>query len=109
MASGTINWNHEGSWTNVQGKLIANLQYFIRNGMCYVLIYDNASYSFTANTWAKVGTLPSECKPSTTVYGSWYNRNSVGGEVQINNSGEVYLISDHTGGLMVSEMVAYPI
>ncbi len=101
-----------GTWVDVPDQpspTIARLKYLVRDGICYVNLYDNSTYSFTGGTWVTLGTIPARCRPSETVYGSWNNRNAKGGEIAITNAGAVMINSNHTGTMFISASIAVPI
>ena len=108
----TIKGNRDGAWANVPNQpsnTIATLTYLVRNGVCYVDIYDNSSYSWTKGSWVTLGTLPVGCRPSTTVYGSWSNRDGHGGECVVTAAGAVMFNSNYTGKVFVSASLAVPL
>ena len=108
MATSTIKSDIQGTWQDVPNANILTLRYINRRGVCYLNIYDNASYSLTSG-WNIVGYLPSGCRPSVNVCGSWANRDGKTGEIQIGTDGSVNLYPHTTGKQFVSASVAVPI
>ena len=112
MASSKIKSNIEGIWKDVPSQpnpSIAKLRYMIRNGICYVMAYDNASYTFTVRTWVRMGTLPENARPAENVYGSFNTRHGQGGEFVVEADGDIMINSSVSDSIFLSTSLAVPI
>ena len=112
MATSKIKSYIEGTWQNVPSQpdpSVTALKYMIRNGVCYVNMYDNGNFNLTQGSWVTMGILPENARPSTTVYGSFFNRTGNGGEWAVQGNGEVKVNSSYTGRMFISTSLAVPI
>ena len=112
MASGPIKSNREGTWADLPDQpspSISSAKYMVRNGVCYVALYDSQTYSFTATQWVVIGKLPIEARTSRKIMSSFADRNGYSGEVQIWPDGDVYINSSRTGKIFVSCTIAFPL
>ena len=112
MASGTIESNREGTWATIPDQPTPSIyyaNYIVRNGVCYVMLYDSQTYSFTAAQWVAMGTLPTWARPSRRIYASFADRYGYSGEVQITEDGIVHINSNRTGKVFISCIIAFPL
>ena len=110
MADGKVVRNLSNSWENVSNPLLHKLRYRVCNGICCVMVCDDKAYAFPAkNTWYIVGTLPVGARPNETMYGSWFTRDGVGGEVQITNDGNIHLNTNSATKQFISTTIAFPV
>lgn len=91
MATSTMKYNGDTIWKSGDTAISEPIKYRLRNGICFI----NAYYSGQAtisNTPVLITTLPSEYRPTTTLYFSVTNRgSSAQGYGYIDTDGNLYL------------------
>lgn len=107
MATSIIKGDIQGAFANVPDQPSSHpnaTQYLVRNGVCYLYIYDNCTYQLNGSTWQKIGTLPIGCRPNYVHHDSWANRQGDTGEMYVDTNGNVYINSSATGKKFIALM-----
>ena len=80
-------------------------QYRTKGGLCFLKLA-SSSNNFTAG-WKNVGLLPANARPKQQVNASGANRNGVSYEIQIQESGQVF-INTSASTIWISEWIVFP-
>lgn len=109
MATSTMKYNGDSAWKTGNTTTTQPLKYRLRNGICFI----NAFYSgevTISDTPVLITTLPSEYRPTTTVYFPATNRGSAShGYGYVDTDGKLYLRNTLGGMGYFSFDVAYPV
>ena len=80
-------------------------QYRTKGGLCFLKLA-SSSNNFTAG-WKNVGLLPANARPKQLINASGANRNGVSYEIQIQDSGQVF-INTSASTIWISEWIVFP-
>ena len=80
-------------------------QYRTKGGLCFLKLASNSN-NFTAG-WKNVGLLPANARPKQLINASGANRNGVSYEIQIQDSGQVF-INTSASTIWISEWIVFP-
>ena len=112
MGTSIIKGDIQGAFADVPNQPSSHPlteRYLVRNGVCYLYIYDNGSYQLDGSTWQKIGTLPIGCRPNYVHHDSWANRSGKSGEIYVDTNGDVYINASMSGKTFIALISPMPI